>query len=125
MNENEFGYRIRQALNEGADCLDYKTAYRLEQARAKAVAALRGAPSFGWRPALLPACGSSLGDEGSAGWAQRLGLAAPLRHLAVAAADCGLEQPLHSLQETLPQLLSRLCPIPGSCSVAEAAEQSS
>ena len=33
MNENEFGYRIRQALNEGLERLDYKTTYRLQQAR--------------------------------------------------------------------------------------------
>jgi hypothetical protein len=79
MNENEFGYRIRQALNEGADRLDYKTAYRLEQARAKAVAALRGAPAFGWRPVLVPAGA----DEPRVGWAQRLGLAAPLAALII------------------------------------------
>jgi hypothetical protein len=83
MNENEFGYRIRQALDEGADRLDYKTAYRLEQARVKAVAALREASSAGWRPALVPAAGSSLAGEPSAGWAQRLGVAAPLAALII------------------------------------------
>ena len=81
MNENEFGYRIRQALNEGADRLDYKIAFRLEQARAKAVAALRGAPALGWNPMLAPAGGAL--DEPRVGWAQRLGLAAPLAALII------------------------------------------
>jgi Protein of unknown function (DUF3619) len=52
MNENEFGYRIRQALNEGAEHLDYRTSLRLE-------------------------------SDAPAGWAQRLGLAAPLLALIV------------------------------------------
>jgi uncharacterized protein DUF3619 len=82
MNENEFGYRIRQALNEGADRLDYKTVFRLEQARAKAVAALRGTPALGWNPVLAPAAASSFG-ESPVGWAQRLGLAAPLAALII------------------------------------------
>ena len=42
MNEKEFGYQIRQALNEAAAGLDYKTTYRLEQARAAALASHRG-----------------------------------------------------------------------------------
>ena len=41
-NEKEFGYQIRQALNEAAAGLDYKTTYRLEQARAAALARHRG-----------------------------------------------------------------------------------
>jgi hypothetical protein len=28
MNENEFGYRVRQALNEATERLDYTTTYR-------------------------------------------------------------------------------------------------
>ena len=78
MNENEFGYRIRQALNEGADHLDYKTVLRLEQARQKAVAAHRTVTAPAWRPVLVPAGGPALGDEGGVTWGQRLGLAAPL-----------------------------------------------
>ena len=78
MNENEFGYRIRQALNEGADCLDYKTAFRLEQARKKALAVHREVSAPAWRPILVPAGGPSFEDEGRIGWAHRLGLAAPL-----------------------------------------------
>ncbi len=48
MNEKEFGYQIRQALNEAAAGLDYKTTYRLEQARAAALARHR-------EPATAPA----------------------------------------------------------------------
>jgi hypothetical protein len=83
MNENEFGYRVRQALNEGAERLDYKTSYRLEQARAKALAAHRAETAPAWRPVLVPASGPSLGDEGRVTWAQRLGLAAPLLALVI------------------------------------------
>lgn len=83
MNENEFGYRIRQALNESAERLDYKTAYRLEQARRKALSAHRAQSAPAWRPFLVPAGGPSLEDDAPVGWAQRLGLAAPLFALIV------------------------------------------
>jgi hypothetical protein len=83
MNDNEFGYRIRQALNEGAEHLDYKTVVRLQQARQKAVAAHRAATAPAWRPAMAPAGGPSLGDDGRASWGQRLGLAAPLLALII------------------------------------------
>lgn len=83
MNDNEFGYRIRQALNEGADRLDYATAYRLEQARRKAVAAHRAQDAPAFRPALLTGGGPTFGDPERFGWAQRLGLAAPLLALAI------------------------------------------
>lgn len=83
MNENEFGYRVRQALNEGAEHLDYKTAFRLEQARQKALAAHRAETAPAWRPILVPAGGPSVGDAGPIGWAQRLGLAAPLLALVI------------------------------------------
>jgi hypothetical protein len=83
MNENEFGYRVRQALNEGAERLDYKTVLRLEQARSKALAAHRAQSAPAWRPVLVPAGGPPLGDEGRVSWAQRLGLAAPLLALVI------------------------------------------
>lgn len=83
MNENEFGYRVRQALNEGAERLDYKTTYRLEQARQKALAAHHAVPAPAWRPILVPAGGPSFDDEGRVGWAHRLGLAAPLLALVI------------------------------------------
>lgn len=83
MNENEFGYRIRQALNEGAERLDYKTAYRLEQARRKALTVHRADAAPAYRPVLAPAGGPPLEEDGHVGWAQRLGLAAPLFALIV------------------------------------------
>jgi hypothetical protein len=83
MNENEFGYRVRQALNEGAERLDYKTAYRLEQARRKAVEAHRAETVPAYRPILVPAGGPRLDGDGQVGWAQRLGLIAPLLALAI------------------------------------------
>lgn len=80
MNENEFGYRVRQALNEGADHLDYKTALRLQQAREKTLAAYRAETAPAWRPVLVPAAGP---DDTRSGWLQRLGLAAPLAALLI------------------------------------------
>jgi len=68
MNENEFGYRIRQALNEGAERLDYKTAYRLEQARRKALAAHRADTAPAYRPLLVPAGCPPLEDDCQVGW---------------------------------------------------------
>ena len=83
MNENEFGYRIRQALNEGAEHLDYKTAFRLEQARRKALAAHHAETASAFRPILVPAGGPLSEDGGPVGWAQRLGLIAPLLALVI------------------------------------------
>jgi len=83
MNENEFGYRIRQALNEGAERLDYKTAFRLEQGRRKALAAHRAATAPAYRPILVPAGGPLLEEDGQVGWGQRLGLIAPLLALVI------------------------------------------
>jgi len=83
MNENEFGYRVRQALNEGAERLDYKTVYRLEQARRKALAAHRADTAPAYRPLLVPAGGPPLEDDGHVSWAQRLGLVAPLLALVI------------------------------------------
>lgn len=78
MKETEFGYRIRQALDEGLERLDYRTTYRLEQARQKALARMPAvAAQTAWSPVLAPAGGPSLEDE-PVGWAARLGLAAPL-----------------------------------------------
>jgi hypothetical protein len=83
MNENEFGYRVRQALNEGAEHLDYKTAYRLEQGRRKALAAHHAETAPAYRPILVPAGGPPLEEDGHVGWAQRLGLIAPLLALLI------------------------------------------
>ncbi|MGH6623024.1 MAG: DUF3619 family protein [Burkholderiaceae bacterium] len=85
MNENDFGYRVRQALNEGLDRLDYTTSYRLEQARQAALARHRPVPQsqVAWSPALATAGGSAASGDGRSGWIQRLGLAAPLIALAL------------------------------------------
>jgi len=83
MNENEFGYRVRQALNEGAEHLDYRTFLRLEQARRKALSAHRAQSAPVWRPILVPAGGPSRESDAPVGWAQWLGLAAPLFALIV------------------------------------------
>lgn len=78
MNENEFGYRIRQALNEGLERLDYRTTYRLKQAREAALARQHGLQTErGWAPAMLPAGGPPV-EVKSVGWLHRLGLVAPL-----------------------------------------------
>ena len=83
MNENEFGYRVRQALNESAEHLDYKTAYRLEQARHKALAAHRAEAAPAWRPVLATAGGPSPFEPTGISWAQRLGLVVPLLALVI------------------------------------------
>ena len=83
MNQNEFGYRVRQALNEAAEHLDYRTSLRLEQARRKALSAHRAQSAPAVRPVLVPADGPSLQSDAPVGWAQRLGLAAPLFALIV------------------------------------------
>jgi len=83
MNENEFGYRIRQALDEGLARLDYRTTYRLQQARETALARQRtGVPAPAWVPALQTAGGPPVDDE-RIGWLARLGLAAPLLAVAI------------------------------------------
>ena len=78
MNEKEFGYQIRQALNEAASGLDYKTTYRLVQARAAALARHREpATSPAWSPALQTIGGRS-SDGSRLGWFGSLGMAAPV-----------------------------------------------
>jgi hypothetical protein len=77
MNENEFGYRIRQALNEGLERLDYRTTYRLQQARLAALSRHQSNPENVWAPALQTAGGPASQDQ-PVSWLQRFGLAAPL-----------------------------------------------
>jgi len=89
MNEVEFGYRVRQALNEGTDHLDYRVVLRLEQARRGALArqkAVVQAPL--WVPALrFSAAGGAplpLDPATSAWlWLRRLGLLVPIIVLAI------------------------------------------
>lgn len=83
MNENEFGYRIRQALDEGLDQLDYRTTFRLQQARQAAVARL---PAAGGVPALAPAWQTAGGppvEREPIGWLRGLGLMVPIVALAI------------------------------------------
>jgi hypothetical protein len=88
MNEAEFAYRIRQALDEGASRLDYTVSLRLEKARNAALdrgSATAASPL--WVPALqlASAGGRSTEETGSrmGAWLFRLGLAAPLLALAI------------------------------------------
>ena len=84
MNEQEFGYQIRQALNEAAGGLDYKTTYRLEQARAAALARHRKpAAAPAWSPALQTAGGRSADGGSRLGWFGGFGLAAPVVALVI------------------------------------------
>ena len=89
MNEVEFAYRVRQALNEGADGLPYRVVLRLEKARRTALArhkAVVEAPL--WVPALRfsGAGGAPLDlDQPTRTWLwmRRLGVVVPMLALAV------------------------------------------
>jgi hypothetical protein len=92
MNEIEFAFRIRQALNEGAESVNYKTVLRLEKARQLAVA--RAGASTIAKPAtvrlpalqLATAGGPSVGGGEPGGlwsWLRGAGLLAPLVALVV------------------------------------------
>lgn len=60
MRQEEFGYRIRQALEESAARLDYRTTFRLEQARKAALSRLQ--PARQTAPELAVAGGPALED---------------------------------------------------------------
>lgn len=92
MNQIEFAFRIRQALNEGAESVNYKTVLRLEKARQLAVG--RAGASAGARPAtvrlpalqLVTAGGPSVSGHEPGGlwsWLRGAGLVAPLVALVV------------------------------------------
>ncbi|MFN7571961.1 MAG: DUF3619 family protein [Betaproteobacteria bacterium] len=83
--EEEFGYRVRQALNEGLERLDYPTVHKLEQARLKALAQHKAAQTeTAW--VLQPAAAGAAGDpdDAAARWWHRLGVLVPLAVLAAA-----------------------------------------
>lgn len=87
MNQEEFAFRIRQALNEGAEHLDYRTVLRLEQARGKALSRQRRAgPATVRLPALQLASASAAPVDSGGGpwaWLRGAGLVAPLLVLAI------------------------------------------
>ena len=88
MNEVEFAYRVRQALNEGADSLDYRILARLERARRTALARQKSAIDAPlWVPALRFASdgGDPASDESTPAWLwlRRLGVLGPMIALAV------------------------------------------
>ena len=85
LKETEFAYRVRLALDEGAERIDYAVALRLEKARQAALERQAG-PRPAWAPVLQAAgrSGPLLESESRLGaWMMRLGLAAPLLALAL------------------------------------------
>jgi hypothetical protein len=94
MNEVEFAYRVRQALNEGADRLPYRAVLRLEQARRTALARQKAAVEAPlWVPALrFAAAGGAPADPDQPTrawlWMRRLGVLVPM--LALAAGFVGI-----------------------------------
>jgi len=88
MNDVELAYRIRQALNEGAERLDYRVAMRLEKARRIALARQKSpADTPVWIPSLrlAPNSGPVLPDESSSTWTwlRRAGVLVPMLALAI------------------------------------------
>lgn len=104
MKETDFAYRIRQALNEGAERLDYKATLRLDQARRKALAHHKaGAGRVVWTPALQVATagGAPSSDEPSGFWAwlRGAGLVAPLVALLIGFVGIHEWQRLQSIED--------------------------
>jgi hypothetical protein len=88
MNDVELAYRIRQALNEGTERLDYRVAMRLEKARRTALAHQKApAQAPVWIPAfrLAPNAGPMVADESSSAWTwlRRVGVLVPVVALAI------------------------------------------
>ncbi len=98
MNEADFAYRIRQALDEGADALDYPVRMRLQKARRAAldrIAPRQAAPeaTWVWVPALQGdgTAGAAGGPESRASaWVWRAGWILPI--LALALGILGIQQ---------------------------------
>lgn len=95
MNEAEFAYRIRQALDEGAARVDYTVSLRLEKARQAALErSVAGTSAPLWVPALRLRAVTADGTLGAgsrlSGWMLRMGLAVPL--LALALGIVGIKQ---------------------------------
>ena len=99
MNEADFAYRIRQALDEGADALDYPVRMRLQKARRAAldrIAPRQTAPAestWVWVPALQGdgTAGATGGPESRAStWAWHAGWILPI--VALALGILGIQQ---------------------------------
>lgn len=84
MKQAEFGYRIRQALDESTERLDYRTTYRLEQARKIALARHRGtALAVPARATRLATAGGPSFDDGQHSWLWQASWVVPLLALVV------------------------------------------
>lgn len=84
MKEVEFAFRIRQALDEGAEQLDYRTLHRLEQARNLALARRQaGADARSVAPAVPRFASTIEVPSPLRSWLFRLGVAMPIALLVV------------------------------------------
>lgn len=84
-HEAEFGYRVRQALNESAGHLSYKAQVRLANARQAALAAVpaAGPATVAVRLPVLAGAGEAGAGRGWGGWLWRAGFIAPLLALVI------------------------------------------
>ncbi len=95
MNEAEFAYRVRQALDEGVERLDYTVSLRLQKAR---LAAIERGVLRQSAPVWVPALQLASEDESQSvdmrsrvsAWLLRFGLAVPL--IALALGIVGIKQ---------------------------------
>jgi hypothetical protein len=99
MKQEEFAYRIRQALNEGADQIDEKTQVRLEAARKTALARrkAREEPDYVVVGQFATVGGAAPLDGGESGiwaWIRGAGLVAPV--FALIAGFVGIYQWQHA-----------------------------
>jgi Protein of unknown function (DUF3619) len=104
MKQSEYAYRVRQALNEATDRLDYKTQMRLDQARANALKLQRReSPATVRLPLAQPATAVGAIDGLGTGlwaWVRGAGLVAPIVALVIgflAIADWHQDQELEYL----------------------------
>lgn len=82
MNRSDFEFRVRQALNDAVERLDYRTTFRLEKARQAALARQRRhSPATVRLPALqFASAGAGPGRpvSGRLAWMRRAGLVMPV-----------------------------------------------
>lgn len=75
----DFAFKIRQALNDGADRLDERTLLKLKQARKAALTRFNATPSA----VAVPVAVFEDSTGGVWGWMHRVGLAIPLLALVI------------------------------------------